>query len=154
MSEGVIGICNFQLQADESYQVNVQSLQIVERNTVVTHFVANHLAIRKLVIRNQTVEYFPRGLPDLFPKLVELEITNCKLREITAEDLKGFEELEILDLSCNELQELPPNLFTNVKQLRKATFRNNNIKLKPFYELNPGYGLVDLTGNGIVNIVL
>lgn len=84
--------------------------------------------VEAICFNNTVVEYFPRGLQKLFPRLIALQIANCGLREITRYDLKGFENLEILDLPLNQLTLLPNDLFSNVPNLKNIRFYKNKIR--------------------------
>lgn len=153
----VTAVCGFVSQADESYNIEITnpatSLRIVEPDTVVTCFAANPYAIKKIKIQNQDVQYFPRGLAELLPNLEEISINHCNLKRITAEDLRGLNKLKVLNLSDNELEILPDDLFTHVPQLKQAIFQKNKIKLALLRPL-VNHVLVDLRNNEIVNILL
>lgn len=143
--------CNF-LKEGDTYTIEVTELTVTAPDTVITTLEADPKAIKKLIIKNQLVKYFPKGLPALLPNLEELTITECNMEKIVAEDLKGFQNLRILNLSNNCLTHLPDDLFQFVPQLKQACFRGNSIELpllRPL--LNPQR--VDLAGNEI-NIIV
>lgn len=81
-----------------------------------------------LVIHDANVKFFPHGIKLIFPNLKYLEINSCGLKEISSEDLKGFEELESLYLPNNNLIALPENLLKSMKNLREVNFAGNKIK--------------------------
>lgn len=151
-------ICDF-LKQDGTYRIEVRSLEITEPETRVTAFAADPCSITKLIIENSEnthvnrVCYFPRGLPALLPNLEELSIVNCGLQNITAEDLQGLNRLKILNLSRNQLEYLPDDLFTHVPQLRRAIFENNKIKLRLLDPLT-NHEVVDLRRNEIIKVFL
>lgn len=127
-------------------------MEITSPGEVITNFKANPMELHELIISNQIVNYIPKGIPDLFPNLKVLSITNCKLKEVKAEDLQGFDKLAYLNLSNNCLKYLPDDLFKFVPQLKKADFSNNKINLKLLEPLT-NKQCIDLRNNKI-NIVL
>lgn len=144
--------CEFFNYGDSNYECVVTSLKITRPGIKVTQFNSDLLGLKKLVIRDQDIHYFPQGIPDLFPNLQELEISNCKLKVIEANDLRGFDKLKILNLAKNCLQYLPDDLFSHVPQLERAYFNENNINLKLLEPLR-SHQCIDLKGNKI-NLVL
>lgn len=159
MAREAAAFCDF-LKQDGLYRIEVRSLQITEPETRVTQFAADPSTITKLVIENgenspnnNSVQYFPRGLPALLPNLEELSIINCGLKTITAADLEGLSQLKSLDLSNNRIEYLPDDLFTHVPQLRRATFVNNQIKARLLDPLI-NHEFVDLRRNEIVRVFL
>lgn len=147
----VVAHCNF-LYQNGSYDCVVTSLNITEPNTVVTEFRANAMNIKRLIIDNQNVHYFPNGIPQLLPNLQELTIKNCRLKEVEAAHLMGFDKLVQLDLSQNRLDYLPDDLFTHVPQLRRSMFNDNHIKFRLLEPLT-AKEYVNLLNNK-VNIIL
>jgi Leucine-rich repeat (LRR) protein len=109
------------------------------------------MSFEKLIMRNQDIHFFPKNIPKIFPNLQELEITNCKLKEIEAEDLKGLDKLISLKLANNCLRYLPDDLFKHVPNLQYADFSDNNINLKLLEPLKNNQR-VELQGNRIKNI--
>ncbi|XP_051160683.1 chaoptin isoform X1 [Leptopilina boulardi] len=61
-------------------------------------------------------------------RIHELYFTDCDLLEVNSENFAGLESsLELLDLSGNNITELPPHLFQEFDFLRTLIFRENNI---------------------------
>lgn len=152
MPGDTVATCDF-IQADGTYSIIVRSLSIREPATNLIRFDSNPQSIKKLIIQGQEVHYFPRGLPKLLPNLEQLSINHCGLKEINAEDLEGLNRLKFLDVSNNQLEYLPDNLFEHVPQLSHANFRNNKIKLKLLDPLTH-HERVDLQHNDVINVVL
>jgi Leucine-rich repeat (LRR) protein len=138
--------CDFIRAADGSYQCHVSSLKIVEPSTHMFEFKSNHLNIKRVIIQNQDVHFFPLSIPLFFPNLEELAIVNCKLKSIKADDLKGFDKLKTLNLSNNCLNYLPDDLFKHCPQLQRVSFQNNFINFKLFEKLQNLQNF-DLKGN-------
>lgn len=84
--------------------------------------------VRGLEITNTNAEYFPRGLSKLFPNLQFVELSNCRLKEISKRDLNGLENLKILRLPNNKLTSLPDNLFAGMNHLKIIDFSNNKLE--------------------------
>ena len=141
--------CDFLLQSDNSYQCVVTDLKIVEPDTKMFEFKADSTRIKVLIIHDQDIHYFPKNLPLFFPNLRELTMVNCKLKQITKDDLKGFDKLVSLDLSGNCLRYLPDDLFTHVPQLKIISVKNNNINMK-FLEPLKNLKVLDIKGNNII----
>jgi Leucine-rich repeat (LRR) protein len=81
--------------------------------------------------------YLPSRLHKIFPRLKTLLALKCKLREITAKDLLGLENLESLWIYSNELTTLPDNLFIHTKKLKSIGFSYNQIKIMSSRLLDP-----------------
>ena len=143
--------CDFIRATDGSYQCTVSFLKIVEPDTRMYEFKCNNLNIKRLVIQNQEVHYFPKLIPLFFPNLEELSIVNCNLKTVKSEDLEGFDKLVTLNLSNNCLNHLPDDLFKHVPQLQRVSFQNNKINLKLFEPLK-NIQSFDLKGNKFSNI--
>jgi hypothetical protein len=56
-------------------------------------------------------------------------LINCGLKEISSRDLLEFSNLFLLDLSDNDLEFLPFDLFDPTPQLKMVNFANNKLFL-------------------------
>jgi BTB/POZ domain len=83
------------------------------------------------------VHYLPSGINKIFPQLKILHVINCKLKEITAVDLLGLEDLKLLWLEGNELKSLPDDLFLNMKNLAGIGFKGNKLEVMSSRLLDP-----------------
>lgn len=59
------------------------------------------------------------------PKLKELYLSQCGIREISMDIFFGIRNLEIVDLSSNELFYLPNGLFDEQKKIKEIYLQNN-----------------------------
>lgn len=59
------------------------------------------------------------------PKLKELFLSKCGIREISMDIFYGIRNLEIVDLSSNELFYLPNGLFDEQKRIKEIHLQNN-----------------------------
>lgn len=94
-----------------------------------------------------------------FPNLEELIIDNCRVTEISRQDLEGLQNLKKLEITNCDLTSLPDDLFTNMPNLQSVSFANNKIVLASFGKLlEPFLGRqnmkVDLSGNKNIDILL
>jgi Leucine-rich repeat (LRR) protein len=93
--------------------------------------------VEKVEICLSAVDFFPRGLGKVFPNLKTVLISNCGLKEISRDDLKGLENLEHLYLSNNELVSLPSDLFCDMKKLKSIAFKRNKLERMSSKLLDP-----------------
>lgn len=81
-----------------------------------------------LEVEQKLVEFIPRPLLGFFPKLSELTIRYCRLKEVSRNDFIGLETLDILNLNYNEIKSLPDDLFANMKMLRCIEISFNKLE--------------------------
>lgn len=74
------------------------------------------------------VPKFPHGIGETFKNIQVLIIRKSGLKSITKLDLKSFEHLTLLDLSENDLEYLPGDLFEFNKKLKQIYFCENKIQ--------------------------
>lgn len=78
---------------------------------------------------NRTVlNYFPKGLHQIFPKLIFIWIYHCGLKAITRDDLSELKNLELIYLGNNKLTTLPSDLFEDMSKLKRISFTNNKLE--------------------------
>ena len=87
-----------------------------------------NIDVEGLWIIDNKAEYFPRGLPTIFPILINLQLENCRLKEISSKDFEGLDNLMVLDLNHNEIKSLPNDLFVETPKLQFIYFNNNKIE--------------------------
>lgn len=95
----------------------------------------------------------PTGFLSIFSEIQDLQITNSKLKEISKENFKSFEQLSRLILDGNEIEELEENLFIFNLNLRHVSFSGNSIKiigLNVFQNIK-NLSILNLNGNICVN---
>lgn len=143
------------------YTCSVTSAEIIQPITAVESFNGLHTLgytnneVQCLKFYNNAVNYFPRGLPAIFPNLIYLNIGMCGLKEIRREDLIGLEKLKCLILSGNSLTTLPDNLLVGMKSLEIVDFSCNQIEfMSPKIFMANDLGLlkrVNLLENKFIN---
>lgn len=72
--------------------------------------------------------HFPRGIENVFPNVIGIQIYKTGLRSISAEDLKHFSELQYLHLEKNQIVSLAGDLFKNSLKLKDINFDYNAIE--------------------------
>jgi BTB/POZ domain len=147
---------------EELYTCIIESASITEPETRIIGFKGKHLPRKKSLdcqaiwFKNCTVNYLPRGLDKIFPSLIAFGILNCKLMEISRNDLKEMTNLAYFYIHDNELQSLPDDLFQDMLELREISIINNK-KLKQMSSnlikviMRNGLEYVDLSYNGCIN---
>jgi len=84
--------------------------------------------VLSLDIRNKGfINYFPKGLQNIFGDLKAIVIENCHLKEIQQSDLKPFGELVLLGLSQNDIEIIEDGLFSFNPKLEDINFSSNRI---------------------------
>lgn len=120
---------------DTKYTCFITSAAITAPNTKVNiRTNTNHeeekrnLDVEAIKFEDTIVEYFPKGLNDIFPNVTALSIDNCGLKAISREDLEGLEDLTTFYLTSNKLKSIPSNLFSDMKKLSRISFYGNNLE--------------------------
>lgn len=94
----------------------------------------------RLSIEKSRVERCPLKLFQHFTHLSVLELTECGLKQIISDDLKGLYLLNFLYLSNNHLKNVPGNLFEHTPNLEEISFQGNKLT-------SIGHGLLYPLGN-------
>jgi hypothetical protein len=74
-----------------------------------------------------SIEYFPRGLTELFPNLKIIYIEYGRLKELTQDDLKPFVHLEALGVWENDIMTIEDGIFSHNPKLMSIVLENNKI---------------------------
>lgn len=102
----------------------------------------NNEDVVNFFVQNTNLEAFPENLHRLFPNLTILTVDKCGLKKITRNDLIGFDTLESLTLSNNDLTTLPDDLFVGMKNLKHVHFNNNKLENLSSKLLKPVEGTI------------
>lgn len=144
--------CEYSL-ADTVYQCRVTSISLTEPNTEIK-FIGSHLPNKTdkdvywLQIFSQTVKCFPKNLYKTFKNLRWLQVTRCKLEQISKPDLAGLEFLELVNLSANNLISLPDDLFAGTKNLREIYLSVNKLECLSSKLLKPLENVLEIVDFG------
>ena len=117
-----------------NYTCHVAKASIIEPGTRISTFKGIHASgktntdVESLSISGTRVEYFPRGLSTIFPRLTHVRINCCGLKEISRKDFEGLNNIEYLSLSNNDLKSLPNDLFVETPKLQRIYLDNNKIQ--------------------------
>ena len=144
------------------YTCEVSKVSITEPGTRIATFKGTHAAgktnndVEVLSIYCTQIEYFPRGLSTIFPRLTNVLVDGCGLKEISRKDFEGLGNLEYLDLTTNELKSLPNDLFVETPKLQWIYLGNNKIERlgsKIFDPLDQkNLKAFNLSGNSTINM--
>ena len=84
--------------------------------------------VTSLYFFKKSLFYIPRGLHRFFDGLTYLEVSHCKLNEVSSDDLIGLHRLKTIDLSHNNLRSVPSNLFRYTWQIEDVDLSYNFIE--------------------------
>jgi len=109
---------NPNILAEESAQINGfnGTHEGSKSNDDVNSFYANY----------KTIQFFPKML-NIFKNLKMISIISCELKEIHQSDLKVFNNLVYIDLSCNQIDVIEEELFKFNLFLELLEFGKNKI---------------------------
>lgn len=115
------------------YTCYLNSLEIKEPGTKIKSICGDHHSGKtnddvNCLLFDSTVNFIPANLSEFFPNLKILNICNCSLKSICSEDLRGFQDLEVLLLDGNNLTTLPDDLFENTPKLNNISLKSNKIE--------------------------
>lgn len=145
---------------DHLYTCEITVCNIESRNTVIETLKGQHKrtkdnkSVKGLCFHDTKVHFIPRNLSEMFPNLNRLEIERCELREVSAEDLVGLDQLEAFYVGGNKITTLSVNLFKNMPKLKVARFNENLLTSFDVQILEPiknTIELFDISDNTEVN---
>lgn len=84
--------------------------------------------VKKISFRNCVMRQVPQGISEFFKNIEGLIVRFSGIKSITKFDLKPFTNLTHLDLSGNELESLPADLFEFTKNIEQVYFSQNKLK--------------------------
>lgn len=84
--------------------------------------------VTSMLIYDVLMMYIPKNLHTLFNNLIELRIVSTGLSEVNKDDLQ-FKNLRMLDLSHNNLMNIPVDLFEKMELLEVLDLSYNNIEI-------------------------
>jgi BTB/POZ domain len=116
------------------YTCIITRASIIKKGTVITAIKGKHLSLKTnnevqgiKFKHTAVVEFFPRELNNIFPRLKAIDITDCGLKELMREDFVGLENIEGLYIQSNQIAALPDDLFENMNKLTRVSFWNNKL---------------------------
>lgn len=112
----------------------------------------SHADVKRICFENTIVEYFPNDLYKHFPNLTHLSISNCGLKRISRQDLKGLVGLMTLGIRKCSITSLDDDLFVGLPNLRSVFLDNNKIKYASSEVLKPLLGRSKVTVNLVGNV--
>lgn len=117
-----------QLQGDRITQCNVTNVNIYKDNTTVT-FKTPKPTAKGFRCEYQDMYFIPNGIDKAFPDLWYITIRHSNMMAVSSRNLQPFSKITYLDLSWNQLQYLPENLFKHNKNLTTLWLNDNRIIL-------------------------
>jgi hypothetical protein len=136
MTAAIVIECEFKtsLDEDENYNCNLQGDPLIT-SPGVTVSSANgdhlrrmsHADVQGFVSHQNTINFMPRGLSDVFPNLIGIWIGFAGMKEIHQSDLKQFPRLRYLSLYVNVLTIIEQDLFKFNPELEYISFYSNKI---------------------------
>jgi hypothetical protein len=109
--------------------------------------------IQAILIYDQKLNFFPRNLEKFFKTLTILELSGCELSQLTANDLKPFNQLIEFAFTGNKIKELHHNLFVHNRKLIRIDLHDNwliSFGHEVFTTL-PHIQLIDLSSNECID---
>jgi len=88
---------------------------------------SSHDNVRGLLIRHQTIYFFPSGFEDVLENLLAIGVLFTDLIRITKNDLKPFPQLKGIWLNNNRLTVIERDLFQYNPQLLIVNFHENKL---------------------------
>lgn len=113
-------------------QCTAKNVLITEPNQVITS--VNGQAglidrdVKMIAIYSQLVKFLPKKLETYFPELTGIAVYGSKLKSIDKTDLKPFGKLRYLSVPSNDLETLSDDLFEFNLELRACEVFDNNLK--------------------------
>lgn len=79
-------------------------------------------------IKNSKITYLPLFSPIFFPRLRKYLITKSQVKFVNRDDFMGMPYVETIDLSENEIEEIPEDTLFDLTELVDLFISNNKIK--------------------------
>lgn len=115
----------------ENFVVNSPSVRIASISGQHQDRKAN-TEVEYVWIKNSRVPYLPRFDAGIFfPNLKKYLVTDSGVKFVERNDFSGMPKLETLDLSGNEIEEMPEDALFDLNELVDLFVENNKIKALP-----------------------
>lgn len=135
--------CTYVKNYEGLYGCEVEGLTINSPNVRVAGVSGQHTdrnsnaEVEYVWIRNSRVSRLPRFDAGLFfPNLIKYLVTSTGLQFIERDDFSGMPKLETLDVSGNEIEEVPEDTLFDLSELVDFFIDNNKVKVFPENLLN------------------
>lgn len=112
---------------DECWAVDLMITNQEDKITMVNGNVRPLSFIKRLYIRNGTVNFIPMNMAYFFPNLIELEISDSHLKWIEQANIRDLKKLKLINFEKNDIQALDKGLFAFNKELEKIIIRENKL---------------------------
>lgn len=129
--ELLLGSNDKQFYLHQNSFTGLDSLEILHLSGVNMNILESPFLIGMLKLIELNIKGFIKQIAfDAFveiPNVKRLIISNCSIQSISMDSFYGLHHLEHLDLSYNQLQELPPGLLLQQLALKELILNNNKI---------------------------
>ncbi|CRL03695.1 CLUMA_CG016244, isoform A [Clunio marinus] len=125
--------CKFVLEDGTRYHCFPKNLVIQQPNVKASVMVGVHLGernnndVKEFSLLQQETSYLPHGIPELFPNLARYCAFQTNLKHIQRSDFSGFQSLTSIEISYNELGNIPADTFYDVPTLNRLLLNGNKI---------------------------
>jgi len=130
--------CTFVKNYEGLYGCEVENLTVNSPNVRIASISGTHTdrethaEVEYVWIRNSKVTHLPRFDAGIFfPNLVKYLITSSGLKFVERDDFSGLPKLETLDISGNEIEEIPEDTLYDLNELVDLFVDNNKLKTLP-----------------------
>lgn len=119
-------------QVQNSLSITTPEETVITSNSGKHNHGRSNENVHGLSISGTKVNYFPRGIKDVFKNIKGIEITRCHLKQVTQDDLKMYPDLVYLYLAENDIKVLEAGLFEFNPKLKVISLSQNEIsKIHP-----------------------
>lgn len=102
----------------------------------------NKSSVTRFMAENRNIQFFPKGIGEIFPNLSEINIKNCELKELHSGDLDDLKNLKEINLSGNKIKNITEvNLFKYNPEITNIDLSSNRIRVANFSVFEHSYKL-------------
>lgn len=129
--------CNFVKNYEGLYGCEVENLVIDSPNVRIASIAGQssgqqNTEVLYVWIKNSRAPYLPRFEAGIFfPNLVKYLVTDSGVKFINRDNFSGIRKLQTLDLSGNEIEDIPEDTLEENEELVDFFINNNNLKKLP-----------------------
>ncbi|KAG5675184.1 hypothetical protein PVAND_005109 [Polypedilum vanderplanki] len=139
------------------YKCQVKEAVIDKPHTIVTDIIGTHLNdaensdVRETGFGEQNILYLPDNVGSFFPNLFSYYGVNSRLKYIFRSNFVSLRKVTRLDLSSNEIEDLPKDVFYELPRLKTLLLSRNKIKSldRDLFISNPNLNIIYIFGNEI-----
>lgn len=129
--------CHYVFDSKNVYTCNATMDDILDENVYAINFAGKHTEgygnedVQQLWIDSQVMNFFPpKVLAKYLPNVSSLTINSSELQKVRKNDFDAFTSLDTLKITKNEIKEIELNAFDNLK-LKELDLSHNNLTELP-----------------------